>query len=71
MANKVNLEVIVRGDNVEGAMKLMKRKLLKAGFFKECRRRMYFEKGSDKRIRKQKEMIANTHKKRKLRDRNS
>ena len=68
MANKVNFTVEVRNDNVEGAMSLMKRKFLKEGFFKELRRRQNFEKGSEKRIRKAKEYLANTHKKRKMRD---
>jgi len=48
----------------------MKNKSIKNGLVKEMRERRYFEKGSDKRIRKMKEMLANTKKKKRIRERN-
>ncbi len=66
----VNFTVIVKGDELEKALKKMKNKSIKNGLFLEMRQRRYFEKGSDKRIRKEKEMIANSRKKKRLRERN-
>ena len=65
-----NFTVKVVGDQLEKALKKMKNKSIKFGLVKEMRQRQYFEKGSDKRIRKQKEMIVNTKKKKRLRERN-
>tara|TARA_R110002012_G_scaffold91794_1_gene223101 strand:+ start:321 stop:530 length:210 start_codon:yes stop_codon:yes gene_type:complete len=66
----VNFTVIVKGDELEKALKKMKNKSIKNGLFLEMKQRRYFEKGSDKRIRKEKEMIANSRKKKRLRERN-
>lgn len=48
------LEVIV-DSNVEKAMKVLKRKLIKEGIFKELKARRYYEKPSIKKKRKAKE----------------
>lgn len=40
---------------LEKAMKIMKKKLLREGVFKELKRRRYFEKPSDRKRRKRKE----------------
>lgn len=48
------LEVSV-DTNVEKAMKILKRKLIKEGLFKELKSRRYYEKPSDRKKRKQKE----------------
>jgi ribosomal protein S21 len=66
----INFTVKVMGDQLEKALKKMKSKSIKYGLVKEMRQRRYFEKGSDKRIRKMKEMIVNTKKKKRLRERN-
>mgnify|MGYP001600858547 CR=1 FL=1 len=66
----INFTVKVVGDQLEKALKKMKSKSIKYGLVKEMRQRRYFEKGSDKRIRKMKEMIINTKKKKRLRERN-
>lgn len=65
-----NFEVKVIGDNLEKALKKLKSKGLKAGLFKELRARQYYEKPSQTKREKKKEMIANTNKKRKIRERN-
>ena len=49
------LEVTVEGDNVERAIKALKRKVAHEGIYKELKRRRYFEKPSVKRKRKQRE----------------
>jgi small subunit ribosomal protein S21 len=65
----INFTVIVKNDELEKALKKMKTKSIKSGLVLEMRQRRYFEKGSDKRIRKAKEMLINTKKKKRLRER--
>jgi small subunit ribosomal protein S21 len=48
------MEVVV-SHNIEKAMKILKRKLIKEGLFKELKARRYFEKPSIRRKRKEKE----------------
>jgi len=47
------LEVKVYGNDVEKALKVLKRNLSKEGFFRELRERKHYEKPSVKRKRKQ------------------
>ena len=49
------LEVMVDGDNVERAIKALKRKVAQEGVYKELKRRRFYEKPSVKRKRKQRE----------------
>ena len=48
------MEVVV-SHNIEKAMKILKRKLIKEGIFKELKARKYYEKPSERRKRKEKE----------------
>lgn len=57
------MEVRVYESNVEKAIKTLKRKLSRAGLFKELRKRKYFEKPSERRRRKQKEAQRRLRKK--------
>lgn len=57
----VAMEVTV-DDNIERAMKVLKRKLIKEGLFKELKARKYFEKPSERRKRKQKESVKKIRK---------
>ena len=59
----MSITVEVRKGNLEQAMRVLKRKIQKEGLIKEIRMRQYYEKPSDKRIRKKKENIANCKKK--------
>ena len=52
------MEVVVEG-SVEKAMKILKRKLIKEGLFKELKARKHFEKPCEERKRKGKEMAKN------------
>lgn len=49
------LEVVVEGDNVERAIKALKRKVATEGIYKELKRRRFYEKPSVKKKRKQRE----------------
>jgi len=62
----VGLKIEVRNNNVEKAMRILKKKLLKDGFMKKYKLRQTYEKPSEKRVRKAKEMRANFLKKQKM-----
>jgi small subunit ribosomal protein S21 len=64
------IKIDVRNGNVEQALRVLKRKYLKDNFLKTYKQKMYFEKPSEKKRRKKKEMIANSRKAKKLRERN-
>lgn len=55
------MEVIV-DHNLEKAMKVLKRKMIKEGIFRELKSRRYYEKPSDKRKRKLKESLKKIRK---------
>jgi small subunit ribosomal protein S21 len=48
------IEITV-GQNLEKAMRVLKRKLIREGVFKELKSRRFYEKPSEKRKRKEKE----------------
>tara|TARA_B100000035_G_scaffold264033_1_gene235937 strand:+ start:843 stop:1100 length:258 start_codon:yes stop_codon:yes gene_type:complete len=60
------IKIEVRNNNVEKAIRVLKKKLMKDGVMKELKMRQYYEKPSDRRVRKKKEMIANYKKKQRL-----
>lgn len=62
----MGLKIEVRNNNVEKAMRILKKKLLKEGVFQLLKMKQYYEKPSDKRVRKAKEMRANFIKKKKM-----
>ena len=49
------LEITVHGNDVERALKILKRGLQKEGLFKEIKLRSFYEKPSEKQKRKQRE----------------
>jgi small subunit ribosomal protein S21 len=55
------MEVVVE-HNIEKAMKVLKRKLIKEGIFKELKLRRYFEKPSERKKRKVKESLKKARK---------
>jgi small subunit ribosomal protein S21 len=65
----LSIKVEVRNGNLEKAMRVLKKKILKEGILKEINQRQYYEKPSDKRVRKAKEMRVNFLKKKKKLDR--
>lgn len=48
--------------NIDKAMKILKRKLIKEGLFKELKSRRYYEKPSERRKRKSKESVKKARK---------
>ena len=57
------IEVQVRGCNLEKAMRVLKKKVMKEGIVKELRKRQYFQKPSEIKREKKKEGIKNYKKK--------
>lgn len=51
------MQVLVRDNNVDQALRVLKRKLQREGVFREMRARSSFEKPSEKRIREQAEAV--------------
>ena len=49
------MAVKVYGNDIDRALKALKHQLQREGFFKELKKRSFYEKPSDKRKRKQKE----------------
>ena len=62
------IEVQVRGGNLEKAMRVLKKKVMKEGIVKELRKRQYFQKPSEIKREKKKEGIKNYKKQQKLRE---
>jgi|TARA_R100000030_G_scaffold24632_1_gene17888 small subunit ribosomal protein S21 len=63
------LEVKVRNNNVDKAMRQLKKKVMKDGLLKELKQRQYYEKPSLKRQRLKKESIKRVNKLRRLQER--
>ena len=62
-SNAGALEVVVdQNGNVEKAIKVLKRKLIKEGLFKELKSRRYYEKPSERKKRKHKESLKKIRK---------
>jgi len=62
----LGIKIEVRNNNVEKAMRILKKKMQKEGIIRLYKMRQTYEKPSEKRVRKQKEMRANYLKKKKL-----
>jgi small subunit ribosomal protein S21 len=59
----VSITVEVRGGNLEKAMRVLKKKVMKEGIVKELRARAYYQKPSEIKREKKKEGIKNYKKK--------
>ena len=64
----MTIEVIVKDNNIEQALRIFKRKVLKSGLLREYRAKQVYEKPSEKRQRKKKEGFANAKRKKRLRE---
>jgi len=60
------IKIEVRNNNVEKALRVLKKRLMKDGVMRELKMKQYYEKPSDRRVRKKKEMVANWKKKQRL-----
>lgn len=56
------MQVLVRDNNVEQALRVLKKKLQREGVFREMKARKAYEKPSEKRVREKAEAIRRTRK---------
>ena len=58
----VTLQVFVRDNNVDGALKALKKKMQREGIWREMKRHRSYEKPSERRVRKQAEAVRRARK---------
>ena len=56
------MQVLVRDNNVDQALKALKKKMQREGLFREMKLRNYYEKPSERRAREKAEAIRRAHK---------
>jgi small subunit ribosomal protein S21 len=56
------LQIIVRDNNIDQALKALKRKMQREGIFREMKRRSFYEKPSEKKTRERAEGIRRSRK---------
>src|SRR5882672_11590641 len=56
------VQVLVRDNNVDQALKALKKKMQREGIFREMKLRNYYEKPSEKRVREQAEAVRRARK---------
>ncbi len=58
----MSVEVHVRDNNVEQAIRVLKKKLQREGVYREMKQRRFYEKPSEKRVRQQQESVRRARK---------
>ncbi len=56
------MQVLVRDNNVDQALKILKKKLQREGLFREMKRRSYYEKPSERRVREAAQAVSRVRK---------
>ena len=56
------MQVLVRDNNVDQALRVLKKKLQREGVFREMKMRGHYEKPSEKRVREKAEAVRRTRK---------
>ncbi|MBJ6988691.1 MULTISPECIES: 30S ribosomal protein S21 [unclassified Devosia] len=56
------MQVVVRDNNVDQALRALKKKLQREGVFREMKLRNYFEKPSEKKVRRKAEAVRRARK---------
>lgn len=56
------MEIVVRDNNVDQALRVLKKKMQREGTIREMKRRRFYEKPSEKRARQKAEAIKRTRK---------
>jgi small subunit ribosomal protein S21 len=58
----IGLQVLVRDNNVDQALKALKKKMQREGIFREMKLRNYYEKPSERRVREKAEAVRRARK---------
>ncbi|MBV8446816.1 MAG: 30S ribosomal protein S21 [Hyphomicrobiales bacterium] len=56
------MQVLVRDNNVDQAMRVLKKRMAREGIFREMKMRKFYEKPSEKRVREKAEAVRRTRK---------
>lgn len=56
------VEITVRDNNVDQALRILKKKMQREGVFREMKQRRFYEKPSEKRVREKQEAIRRARK---------
>ena len=56
------VQVHVRDNNVDQALRILKKKMQREGVFREMKQRRFYEKPSEKRVREKQEAVRRTRK---------
>ena len=56
------VQIVVRDNNVEQALRALKKKMQREGLFREMKARQYFEKPSEKKARQRAEVVRRARK---------
>ena len=56
------MQVLVRDNNVDQALKVLKKKMQREGLFREMKRRSFYEKPSERKVREKAEQIRRARK---------
>ena len=56
------VQIIVRDNNVEQALRVLKKKMQREGIFREMKMRRHYEKPSEKRVREEAESVRRVRK---------
>ncbi|HOP19032.1 MAG TPA: 30S ribosomal protein S21 [Amphiplicatus sp.] len=56
------VQIVVRDNNVDQALKVLKKKMQREGTFREMKRRKFYEKPSEKRARQKAEAVRRARK---------
>ncbi len=56
------MQIFVRDNNIDQALKALKKKMQREGTFREMKRRKYYEKPSEKRARQKSEAVRRARK---------
>jgi len=62
LKDDTRLQVLVRDNNVDQALKALKKKMQREGIFREMKLRNYYEKPSEKRVREKAEAVRRARK---------
>jgi small subunit ribosomal protein S21 len=62
LKEECHLQIYVRDNNVDQAMKVLKKKMQREGIFREIKRKRFYEKPSEKRARQKSEAVRRARK---------
>ena len=62
LGGAARLQVLVRDNNVDQALKALKKKMQREGIFREMKLRNYYEKPSERRVREKAEAVRRARK---------